>query len=90
MVSKKFGNHSRAEHTDHENASHTYLNITHLSELRIDAHPSIYTINREGKPLSTEERQQPIKYGDCSHWCLPGLPDTWNVLLLASLRIPTL
>jgi hypothetical protein len=66
----------------------TYLNITHLSELRIDAHPSVYTIDREGKPLSTEQRQQPIKYGDCSHWCLPGLPDTWNVLLLTSLRIP--
>ncbi|KAL6842552.1 hypothetical protein ACP4OV_027396 [Aristida adscensionis] len=66
----------------------TYLNITHLSELRIDAHPSVYTITREGKPLSTEQRQQPITYADCSHWCLPGLPDTWNVLLLASLMRP--
>ncbi|KAL6615581.1 hypothetical protein ACP70R_037851 [Stipagrostis hirtigluma subsp. patula] len=65
-----------------------YLNITHLSELRIDAHPSVYTITREGKPLSTEQRQQPIIYADCSHWCLPGLPDTWNVLLLASLMRP--
>ncbi|XP_047057155.1 protein trichome birefringence-like 28 [Lolium rigidum] len=64
----------------------TYLNITHLSELRIDAHPSVYTTNRDGKPLSTEQRQQPITYADCSHWCLPGLPDTWNVILLASLR----
>lgn len=66
----------------------TYLNITHLSELRIDAHPSVYTINQEGKPLNTEQLQQPIKYADCSHWCLPGLPDTWNVLLLASLMRP--
>lgn len=63
----------------------TYLNITHLSELRIDAHPSVYTTNREGKPLTMEQRHQPIIYADCSHWCLPGLPDTWNVLLLASL-----
>ncbi|XP_062205235.1 protein trichome birefringence-like 42 [Phragmites australis] len=63
----------------------TYLNITHLSELRIDAHPSVYTVTRDGKPLNMEQRQQPITYADCSHWCLPGLPDTWNVLLLASL-----
>lgn len=63
----------------------TYLNITRLSELRVDAHPSVYSINRDGKPLSLEQRQQPIMYADCSHWCLPGLPDTWNVLLLASL-----
>uniref|UniRef100_A0A0E0MZ86 Uncharacterized protein n=1 Tax=Oryza rufipogon TaxID=4529 RepID=A0A0E0MZ86_ORYRU len=63
----------------------TYLNITRLSELRVDAHPSVYTITREGKPLSTEQRQQPLVYADCSHWCLPGLPDTWNLLLLASL-----
>ncbi|KAF8696896.1 hypothetical protein HU200_036538 [Digitaria exilis] len=66
----------------------TYLNITHLSELRIDAHPSVYTITREGKPLSTEQRQQPLTYADCSHWCLPGLPDAWNVLLLDSLIRP--
>ncbi|VAH41515.1 unnamed protein product [Triticum turgidum subsp. durum] len=63
----------------------TYLNITRLSELRIDAHPSVYSINRDGKPLSLEQRRQPVVYADCSHWCLPGLPDTWNVLLLASL-----
>ena len=24
----------------------------------------------------------PTKGGvDCNHWCLPGLPDTWNALL---------
>ncbi|XP_006646096.1 protein trichome birefringence-like 3 [Oryza brachyantha] len=62
-----------------------YLNITRLSELRIDAHPSVYTITREGRPLSVQQRQQPLVYADCSHWCLPGLPDTWNLLLLASL-----
>ncbi|KAJ1284304.1 hypothetical protein BS78_03G194100 [Paspalum vaginatum] len=67
----------------------TYLNITQLSEVRIDAHPSVYTITREGKPLNTTQRQQPLTYADCSHWCLPGLPDTWNVLLLDSLIRPT-
>ncbi|CAD6237867.1 unnamed protein product [Miscanthus lutarioriparius] len=65
-----------------------YMNITRLSELRIDAHPSIYTITREGKPLSKEQMQQPLTYSDCSHWCLPGLPDTWNVLLFNFLIRP--
>ncbi|XP_045833071.1 protein trichome birefringence-like 38 [Trifolium pratense] len=46
------------------------LDITLLSELRKDAHPSVYT------------KDHGI---DCSHWCLPGLPDTWNILLNAAL-----
>ncbi|XP_057414813.1 protein trichome birefringence-like 41 [Lotus japonicus] len=41
------------------------FNITTLSQLRKDAHPSTYNI-----------------FGmDCTHWCVPGLPDTWNLLL---------
>ncbi|CAN1810480.1 Protein trichome birefringence-like 37 [Linum perenne] len=46
------------------------LDITTLSQLRKDAHPSSYG----GGPGT-----------DCSHWCLPGLPDTWNQLLSAAL-----
>ncbi|CAN1283741.1 Protein trichome birefringence-like 37 [Linum perenne] len=46
------------------------LDITTLSQLRKDAHPSAY-----GGGGGT----------DCSHWCLPGLPDTWNQLLYAAL-----
>lgn len=46
------------------------LDVMALSELRKDAHPSKY--NR-GHGL------------DCSHWCIPGLPDTWNELLYAAL-----
>ncbi|KAH7282088.1 hypothetical protein KP509_35G011600 [Ceratopteris richardii] len=53
------------------------LDITHLSNFRKDAHPSIYY------RLPTEDR--PMDHQDCSHWCLPGLPDTWNQLLYASL-----
>lgn len=45
------------------------LDVTALSDMRIDAHVS--------------------KWGDismdCSHWCLPGVPDVWNELLYASL-----
>lgn len=45
------------------------LDITTLSQLRKDAHPSSYG---GGSGV------------DCSHWCVPGLPDTWNQLLYAT------
>jgi len=48
------------------------LDITFLTQLRIDGHPSIYT----GKGTS---------YEDCSHWCLSGAPDAWNEILYAVL-----
>ncbi|KAI3757845.1 hypothetical protein L6452_05388 [Arctium lappa] len=54
-----------------------FLNITTLSEYRKDAHTSVYTI-RQGKLLTDEQKADPIIYADCIHWCLPGLPDTWN------------
>ncbi|PON68376.1 Protein trichome birefringence-like [Trema orientale] len=47
------------------------LDITTLSQLRKDAHPAAYSGDHSGN--------------DCSHWCLPGLPDTWNQLLYAAL-----
>ncbi|KAF6136827.1 hypothetical protein GIB67_030112 [Kingdonia uniflora] len=60
-----------------------YLNITKLSEYRKDGHPTVYTTKQE-KLLTQEQRRKPEIYADCSHWCLPGLPDTWNTLLYAS------
>ncbi|KAF8396953.1 hypothetical protein HHK36_018589 [Tetracentron sinense] len=56
------------------------LDITGLSELRKDGHPSIYSGN-----LSPEQRANPARSADCSHWCLPGLPDTWNQLFYTAL-----
>ncbi|XP_004242518.1 protein PMR5 [Solanum lycopersicum] len=50
------------------------LDITLLSTMRKDAHPSIYSGD-----LNSQQRINPNK-PDCSHWCLPGLPDTWNQL----------
>lgn len=47
------------------------LDITLLSQLRKDAHPSAYSGDHTGM--------------DCSHWCLAGLPDTWNQILYAVL-----
>ncbi|XP_058091855.1 protein trichome birefringence-like 2 isoform X2 [Magnolia sinica] len=52
-----------------------YLNISRLTDYRKDGHPSIYR-----KEYKTDRQSQ-----DCSHWCLPGVPDTWNELLYASL-----
>lgn len=56
------------------------LDITRLSELRKDCHPSIYSGG-----LSPQQRARPDRSADCSHWCLPGLPDTWNQLFYALL-----
>jgi len=48
------------------------LNITALSQMRKDGHPSVYGFGGR-------------RSMDCSHWCLPGVPDTWNLLLYAVL-----
>lgn len=55
------------------------LDITTLSQLRKDGHPSTYGAN-----LTPQQREDP-RLADCSHWCLPGLPDTWNQLLYTSM-----
>ncbi|KAL8129790.1 hypothetical protein V2J09_018945 [Rumex salicifolius] len=60
----------------------TLLNITQLSDYRKDAHTSVYT-ERKGKLLTKEERADPDHNADCIHWCLPGVPDTWNEILYA-------
>ncbi|XP_047064019.1 protein trichome birefringence-like 1 [Lolium rigidum] len=60
-----------------------YLNITRLTDYRKDAHPSIY----RKQHLTEEERRSPEIYQDCSHWCLPGVPDSWNELVYAQLLI---
>ncbi|KAL0900325.1 hypothetical protein Bca101_084286 [Brassica carinata] len=61
----------------------TYLNITRLTDYRKDAHPSVY---RKQK-LSAEESKAPLLYQDCSHWCLPGVPDSWNEILYAEMLV---
>ncbi|KAL2557931.1 Protein trichome birefringence-like 34 [Forsythia ovata] len=56
-----------------------YLNITQLSDYRKDAHPSVH--RRFWVPLTEEQLANPKSYSDCVHWCLPGVPDVWNVIL---------
>ncbi|XP_050206942.1 protein trichome birefringence-like 2 [Mercurialis annua] len=58
-----------------------YLNISRLTDYRKDGHPSIYRMQYK----TEEERIAAERSQDCSHWCLPGVPDTWNELLYASL-----
>lgn len=50
------------------------LNITDMSYRRKEGHASVYYLHSH---LAALHRQ------DCSHWCLPGVPDIWNELLFA-------
>ncbi|KAL5720913.1 Protein trichome birefringence-like 34 [Ranunculus cassubicifolius] len=57
------------------------LNITQLSEYRKEGHPSVHRMQWD--KLTPEQISNPSSYADCIHWCLPGVPDTWNELLYA-------
>lgn len=50
------------------------LNVTDMTSRRKDGHPSIYYLGAENGLAS-------LHHQDCSHWCLPGVPDSWNELL---------
>lgn len=47
------------------------LNVTSMGALRSDAHIGNWS--------------HPAANFDCSHWCLPGVPDAWNELLFSYL-----
>lgn len=49
------------------------LDITAVSELRDEGHISRYSVKATPG------------VNDCLHWCLPGIPDTWNELLAAQI-----
>ncbi|RLM69537.1 protein trichome birefringence-like 34 isoform X3 [Panicum miliaceum] len=55
------------------------LNITELSDYRKDGHPTVF--RKQFAPLTTEQMANPASYADCTHWCLPGVPDVWNEFL---------
>jgi len=50
------------------------LNVTSMSARRKDGHPSVYYLGSSIGPPSLHRQ-------DCSHWYLPGVPDSWNELL---------
>ncbi|KAF8394437.1 hypothetical protein HHK36_020645 [Tetracentron sinense] len=51
------------------------LNVTNMTSRRKDGHSSLYYMGPGGPA--------PLHRQDCSHWCLPGVPDAWNELLYA-------
>ncbi|KMS98664.1 hypothetical protein BVRB_3g069740 isoform B [Beta vulgaris subsp. vulgaris] len=57
-----------------------YMNLSKMTDYRKDAHPSIYRGSRT-------KRKNGIIVQDCMHWCLPGVPDSWNQLVYASLLL---
>lgn len=50
------------------------LNVTIMSSRRKDGHSSLYYLGPKVGPA-------PLHRQDCSHWCLPGVPNAWNELL---------
>lgn len=50
----------------------TLLHVTPMSAFRSDAHVGTWSDNPS--------------IPDCSHWCLPGVPDMWNELLFSFLH----
>ncbi|KAK9072972.1 hypothetical protein SSX86_007294 [Deinandra increscens subsp. villosa] len=57
------------------------MNITQLTQYRKDAHPTVH--RKLWRPLTDDKKNNPQRASDCTHWCLPGVPDVWNELLLA-------
>ncbi|VAI30557.1 unnamed protein product [Triticum turgidum subsp. durum] len=58
----------------------TLIDITRMSDYRKDAHTSVYSVRR-GYLLTPKQKNDPEKFADCIHWCLPGVPDVWNTVL---------
>jgi hypothetical protein len=52
------------------------MNVTLMTAQRRDGHPAVYNVDPSAR-VPVGQR------ADCSHWCLPGVPDTWNELLYA-------
>ncbi|GLT49352.1 hypothetical protein SLA2020_315260 [Shorea laevis] len=51
-----------------------FMNVTPMTYRRQDGHTSLYHFGPGNGP-------GPLNHQDCSHWCLPGVPDSWNELL---------
>ncbi|RZC55391.1 hypothetical protein C5167_014234 [Papaver somniferum] len=71
IVSNVFVNHAN----EPQMSALSLLNVTEMSTRRKDGHSSVYYIGTGGPA--------PLHRQDCSHWCLPGVPDVWNELLYA-------
>ncbi|WCJ23388.1 Protein trichome birefringence [Euphorbia peplus] len=62
-----------------------YMNITRMTDYRKDGHPSIYRMKKSDDHHDHDHDMMMVQ--DCSHWCLPGVPDSWNELLYTTLLL---
>lgn len=56
-----------------------FMDITTSTNYRADGHGGLYTKDVKVHGPTPKSQQ------DCSHFCLPGVPDTWNEFLYATL-----
>jgi hypothetical protein len=56
-----------------------FMDITTSTNYRSDGHSGLYA--NDIKTMGPT----PLSRQDCSHFCLPGVPDTWNEFLYATL-----
>jgi hypothetical protein len=59
------------------------LNVTPMTAQRKDGHLSVFRSPLSSRQAFLNKTSETKEVEDCSHWCLPGVPDTWNELLYA-------
>jgi hypothetical protein len=59
------------------------LNVTPMTAQRKDGHLSVFRNSARSRQAFLNKTSEVKEVEDCSHWCLPGVPDTWNELLYA-------
>uniref|UniRef100_A0ACD5ZCJ6 Uncharacterized protein n=1 Tax=Avena sativa TaxID=4498 RepID=A0ACD5ZCJ6_AVESA len=61
------------------------MDITKPFALRVDGHPGPYRSTDPNKKTQRGPDGKPPPQ-DCLHWCMPGAVDTWNEMLLETIR----
>ncbi|CAI7886547.1 unnamed protein product [Closterium sp. NIES-54] len=65
-----------------------FIQVTDLSGVRPDGHLGPWHEQRENKGSKSPGGQGESPFsGDCTHWCLPGVPDTWVDMLYTHLLL---
>lgn len=57
------------------------LNVTRMTAQRKDGHLSVFRSPLSSRQALINKTSEIKEVEDCSHWCLPGVPDVWNDLL---------
>eukprot|EP00475_Leptophrys_vorax_P028230 TRINITY_DN40760_c0_g1_i1.p1 TRINITY_DN40760_c0_g1~~TRINITY_DN40760_c0_g1_i1.p1 ORF type:complete len:422 (-),score=-18.18 TRINITY_DN40760_c0_g1_i1:227-1492(-) len=65
-----------------------FLQVTRLSAMRPDGHQGLWYKSRAatGPTSPGGDGEDPFS-GDCTHWCLPGVPDTWVDMLYTNMLL---